>query len=215
MSMALRTNRTRLVVLILFVLLGFSACKNKKGNKKKTVKQSDIASVVSENTEVVKYTITIYVDQPGTGGDRDTFEFVGFLEVDPGHAFVKLESENADGTKSTLVVGFYPDKLPRPDKPETNGVFKDDTDHAFEVQKSYEVTRENFIKARDYVERMRSSNKKYHVNDYNCADFVIQTAKAAGIDVPDTQGRWEYDSNVTGSISGGGSNPGDLGEDLR
>lgn len=199
--------------LLIVLFVGFSSCKGKKNNTKK-LQYKGIAKVFNVDKEAVKYTLTIYVDQPGAGGDREKFEFSG-LAVDAGHAFIKLEREHADGTKTAIIVGFYPDKLPHPNKPETGGYLGDDTGKNFEVQKEYTVNKENFHKALDYVESIGSSKKKYHLNDYNCADFVIQTAKAAGVDVPDTQGSWSYDSSMTGSLSGSGSNPGDLGEDLR
>jgi hypothetical protein len=49
--------------------------------------------------------------------------------------------------------------------------------------------------------------KNYNLNSANCTDFVIQVLQTgAGITLPDTQGNWPM---------GGGSNPGDFGEDLR
>ena len=46
----------------------------------------------------------------------------------------------------------------------------------------------------------------YDLNTNNCTDAAIGAGAAVGISVPDTQGTWPF---------GGGSNPGDLGEDLR
>ena len=200
--------------LLIILLIGFSSCSGSKKNNKKKVKYKGIAKVFNDNKEALKYTLTIFVDQPGPGGDRDTYEFVDY-NIDAGHTFVKLERENADGTKSTIIVGFYPDKLPRPSTPITNGYLGDDTVHPFEVKKVYTVTKENFDKSLKYIETIESSKIKYNLNDYNCTDFVIQTVTAAGEVVPDTYGTWASPNPIFGTWTGGGSNPGDLGEDLR
>jgi hypothetical protein len=205
-------------MLIIF-LVGFSSCSRSKKNNKKKLKYKGIAKVFNVKKEATKYTLTIFVDQPGAGGDRETFEWVGWMNIDPGHAFVRLERDNADGTKSTVTVGFYADGStpPHPSSPVAKGVIRDDTGHIFEVRKEYIVSEENFYKSLKYIEAIESSKKKYNLNTYNCADFAIRTVKAAGETVPDTQGTWTYTSKngLVKSFAGGGSNPGDLGEDLR
>jgi len=232
------SNRFRIIWLLLILMVSINGCKKTKGFFKIPIEAEDI-EVIMENirgddeeevenedgdeeettVEIVKYTITIYVDQPGTGGDREMFEY-GFGSFDPGHAFIKLETEDTNGVKNDIILGFYPDQTPGPDSLEIGGHISDDTPkevrHNYEVSKIFEVTKENFIKAKDYIESIRSSKKKYHVNDYNCADFVIQAAKAAGIDVPDTQATWTFRPPFEDTaLTGHGSSPGNLGEDLR
>lgn len=231
------SKRFRIVWLLLILMVSINGCK-KKGFFKKPIEAKDI-EVIMENirddseeddeesgedegettVEIVKYTLTIYVDQPGSGGNRSMYEF-GLGGLDTGHAFVKLETEDSNGDKNAITLGFYPDVTPGRHTIEVGGHISDDThrivDRKYEVSKTYEVTKENFIKAKDYMESIRSSKKKYHVNDYNCADFAIQTAKAAGINVPDTQGTWTYTPPLEDTTySGTGSSPGHLGEDLR
>ncbi|MBN7812367.1 hypothetical protein J0A68_15550 [Algoriphagus sp. H41] len=180
------------------------------------VKFTGIAAAFNDNQEALKYTLTILVDQPGAGGDAETWEVVGFLDIDPGHAFVKLERLNVDSTKTTIYVGFYPDKLPNdPNQLETKGELRDDSAHVYEVSKEYILTKVNFDKALAYIESVESSKKKYHLNDYNCADFAIQTGKAAGENIPDTHGTWDVHMPGIVRVQGGGSNPGNLGQDLR
>ncbi len=167
--------------------------------------------------EIVKYTITIYVDQPGTGGDRDVKE--GEFFIDPGHAFIKLETEDANGDKNDLIFGFYAVGNANEQTREADGRVSDDTPKAvrneYEVSKTFVVTKENFIKAKNYIESIRSSKKKYHLDDYNCADFVIQTARAAEINVPDTTAPYTIKRPFKPDFTGRCSNPGNLGEDLR
>jgi hypothetical protein len=84
------------------------------------------------------------------------------------------------------------------------GQLLDNSGHAFDVSASREVTAEQFDRALNYARVGLVQN--YNLNDYNCTDFAIGVARAAGWQVPDTQGSWPI---------GHGSNPGDLGEDLR
>ena len=44
-----------------------------------------------------------------------------------------------------------------------------------------------------------------YLNDFNCTDAALNVGNNAGITLPDTQG----------SSGGGGSNPGNLGQDIR
>ncbi|WP_418604393.1 hypothetical protein [Hwangdonia sp.] len=230
------SNRFRVVWLLLILMVSINGCKKTKGFFKRPIEAEDI-EIIMENirvddegegeeegedettVEIVKYTITIYVDQPGGGGNRSMYEF-GLGGLDTGHAFVKLETEDANGVKNAITLGFYPEVTPGRHTLEVGGHISDDThrivDNNYEVSKTYEVIQENFIKAKDYMESIRTSKKKYHANDYNCADFAIQTAKAAGIDVPDTQATWTYTPPFEDTtFSGTASSPGNLGEDLR
>ncbi|GEP94530.1 hypothetical protein CCY01nite_07900 [Chitinophaga cymbidii] len=46
----------------------------------------------------------------------------------------------------------------------------------------------------------------YHIENYNCANFVLDILSMGGIQLPRTEGWW---------ITGRGLNPGNLGEDIR
>ena len=194
------------IFLLAFFFVGVTACSSSKDDDKKKLNYKGVAAKFNDNKEATKYTITVYANQPGEGGDRDTYEREGLIGVDVGHSFVKLERENADGTKTTITIGFYPVNEANPASPTDDGGIYDDSDEEFDVSKVYEVTEENFKKALDYIQSIETSKKKYNLNDYNCTDFAIKTANAAGANVPDTDGSWP---------GGGGSNPGDLGEDIR
>jgi hypothetical protein len=144
----------------------------------------------------------VYVDQPGKGGDRDTYEFNG-LDVDVGHVFIEVK--DTDKKETTGQVGKYPTKGVSPNEPETKGEIKDDTGHKWDVKKEYKLTDEQYKKIKDYIKKQKKNPDKYHLDKSNCTDFVIDVMKKGNIKLPDTKGSWP---------GGSGSNPGDLGEDL-
>lgn len=151
-----------------------------------------------------KYELYVLVDQPGTGGDRDTFE--GLTAPDVGHTFVKLIKTNVDGTKVEAVLGFYPANSVNPltGVIEVAGELVDDKGHTSEVQANKILTHDQFFAALAYIEKNRT--RKYNLDTYNCTDFAIEVAGAAGWNIKSKKGVWP---------GGGGHNPGDLGEDLR
>lgn len=154
----------------------------------------------------VKFSITIYADQPGSGGDRDAFELSLTGDVDVGHSFISLTKENDDGSVVTRTFGFYPATPVDPLGGVVNvaGQFQNDMGHAFEKSKSKTLSEAEFDAALTYIDSVSSRN--YDLNTYNCTDFAIEAAGAAGFVVPETHGTWP--------INGGGANPGDLGQDL-
>ncbi len=169
------------------------------------VKVKDVTGQYRDGTTGTKYTITVYVDQPGKGGDRDTYE-IGLGGVDVGHTFVGLSRTNEDGTVTEATIGFYPSEAVNPvsGEIETDGAFYDDSGHPSDVSKTMEVTADEFNAALDFMDSQDGA--KYNLDKNNCTDFGLNTANATGQKLTDTQGTWQ---------GGGGSNPGDLGQDLR
>ncbi|MDN3204422.1 hypothetical protein [Algoriphagus sediminis] len=207
---------TFLSFLLFAFLLTLVSCNEDEENAPPVVQFKGIAAAFNDQVEALEYSLTIFVDQPGAGGTAETWVPVGFMDVDAGHAFVKLERLNADSTQTTIIIGYYPDKIPNdPNQLETNGELRDDTKRLFEVSKKYVLTKENFDKALAYIESVERTKKKYHLNNYNCADFAIQVGLAAGENVPDTYGAWDINFGMGKRLTGGGSNPGNLGQDLR
>jgi len=145
------------------------------------------------------------VDQPGSGGDRDTYEMDG-LGVDVGHTFINLTKENKDNSSVSRTFGFYPAKSVNPltGSIEVPGVLNDDTGHTHEVKYETVVNKDNFEKILNYIDTNHKNN--YNLNTYNCTDFAIKALGAGGILLTDTSGKWP---------GGKGSNPGDLGEDIK
>ena len=65
---------------------------------------------------------------------------------------------------------------------------------------------ENFLIKKHQNEFKKVTN--YDINENNCTDQALDCLKTGGINLPDTEGNWFL--NI-----GGGSNPADLGEDIR
>lgn len=154
-----------------------------------------------------KYELHVMVDQPGTGGDRDPYE-IGWSDgsVDVGHTFVKLIKTNVDGTKVEAVFGFYPATAvdPLSGLIEVAGKLVDDKGHGSEVQADKVLKHKQFFAALKYIEENRTN--KYNLDKFNCTDFAIEVAGAAGWNISSKRGSWP---------GGSGRNPGDLGEDLK
>lgn len=149
--------------------------------------------------------VTVYVDKPdATVGERDPWKPL----TNVGHAWLMLTQSVTNQPVRRLNVGFYPSPDPgggRPWEPDDEGVFINDENHHFDISITIELEVFQFT---GILAAMASwEGKNYNLNSANCTDFVIQVLQTgAGITLPDTQGNWPM---------GGGSNPGDFGEDLR
>jgi len=164
-----------------------------------------ISNSLNDGKAALGYKLTVFADQPGSGGDRDTYESRYWTGVDVGHSFVKLEKINTDGTITSQTFGFYPINSVNPARNTTSpGQIKDNSSSPSEVSSVFNLSEKEFNQVLDYVKK--SENNVYDLDTYNCTDFVIGCAKEAGVVIPDTEGKWPL---------GSGSNPGDLGEDLK
>ncbi|QMU63051.1 MAG: hypothetical protein GKR88_01370 [Flavobacteriaceae bacterium] len=108
-------------------------------------------------------------------------------------------------------IGFYPDpdNIPSISSPSTGGRFYDNEQHYYDVSVSSEL---DSIQFSSVINGLRNfSNSLYNLNSLNCTDIGIQSALNGGITLPDTTGSWG--NFLLGQ--GAGSNPGDLGEDIR
>ena len=159
--------------------------------------------------------LIIFVDQPGAGRDRDPYEFVDG-KVDPGHTFWMLTNSYPKMVKNHILryyinkpIGYYPKSEVKPLSPSQPGqVIIPDYGHwaKYEVSHFWGVSIEHFIDGLNYSKNLHNTPGAYDLNDNNCTDAAIRAGVAVGVTVPDTQGIWP---------NGGGSNAGDLGEDLR
>lgn len=146
--------------------------------------------------------ITIYVDQPNPG-TRDTWidtddSLLG-IEPDVGHTFISIEQGG-----QRRVLGFYPENGVSPGvNPSSNSILVNDGSHEFDVSISFSLNSPQFNSLLSFVE---STSSTYNLNSYNCTDFGLGAAEACNLQIPDSFGSWPF---------GGGSNPGDLGEDIR
>jgi hypothetical protein len=75
-----------------------------------------------------------------------------------------------------------------------------------DVDYTWEISIRQLVNGLKYCKALKGAPGTFDLNTNNCTDATIKAGSAAGISVPDTTGKWP---------GGGGSNPGDLGEDLR
>lgn len=148
-------------------------------------------------------TLTLYVDQPKPG-TRKTWAgnpLFGTDNVDVGHTFIGIEQ---GGIKRYF--GFYPDGGvdPKASSPSNSGAAMFDSSHTWDVSVSTTISGSQLSDVIDYV--VDNASSTYNLETYNCTDFAISTYNKSGAALPDSYGSWP---------GGGGSNPGDLGEDLR
>ena len=140
--------------------------------------------------------VTIYVDQP-TVNSRSTWSGSA-TNPDVGHTFVSVQQGGI-----TRVFGFYPSDGVNPIFPSTTSVLVDDSGHHYDVAIEINVTAAQLASV---INAATNFAGVYNLNSYNCTDFGINIAAAAGVSLPDSYGSWPR---------GGGSNPGDMGQDIR
>jgi hypothetical protein len=140
--------------------------------------------------------VTIFVDQPSPNS-RSTWAGSPF-NPNVGHTFISIEQGGI-----TRVFGFYPSDGVDPLDPAISSVLVDDSGHSFDVSIEIDVSSSQLT---NIINGTIAYNGTYNLNTFNCTDFGILIASLAGVNLPDTNGSWP---------GGGGSNPGDLGEDIR
>lgn len=161
------------------------------------------------------YEITLYIDQPKAGSST---AWVWGLGPDVGHTFIGLKAiEN--GIVTSVLFGFYPMQgvYTTPVVPTAPGEVRNDAiDATGEINpRPYDIAIRLDVTTSDFNEFITIINSQfcesvptYNLNTYNCTDFALGFFNSWSFDltIPDTEGSW---------IGGSGSNPGNLGEDLR
>ncbi|MCL1650635.1 hypothetical protein M2T70_16865 [Elizabethkingia anophelis] len=144
-------------------------------------------------------TVTLYVDQP-TPNTTSTWSG-SVADPNVGHTFISITQ---GGT--TRFMGFYPSNSISPfsSPPAAVGMYVNDQGHKFSVSITSNITATQLNNIVGYINSMSSAT--YNLNTYNCTNFGIDALAKAGISLPKTSGNWP---------GGGGSNPGNLGQDLR
>ncbi len=149
-------------------------------------------------------TITIYVDQP-VANSSDTWVDAdpSILSIDPdvGHTYISITQNGV-----TRTLGYYP--TPNTINPaignnSSNSVIRNNEGHSYDVSISTNVSSSQLS---NIIDGVSNYNSTYHLNTNNCTDFGITIGNMAGLGLPDTYGSWPF---------GGGSNPGNLGQDIR
>jgi hypothetical protein len=90
--------------------------------------------------------------------------------------------------------------------PSVPGEVRDDSKHSWNLKKEFQITDKQYDAVKKSVEKDEKKPPQYDLNTNNCTDWVEQKAATGGVTLPDTQGSWP---------GGGGSNPGQLGEELK
>ncbi|WP_299337558.1 hypothetical protein [uncultured Psychroserpens sp.] len=152
--------------------------------------------------------ITLYVDQPKPNSpDPYRITLNPFDPVDVGHTFIAIKQ----GT-ITRVLGYYPipDTINPSNDPSENviscaSILRDDSDHEFDV--SISNTNVTPTQLTNIYNSITGSEPTYNLNTYNCTDFGIDIINETNTNVPNTDGTWPRGGN--------GSNPGNLGQDIR
>jgi hypothetical protein len=166
-----------------------------------------VSSKFSDGKVPKKFTVTIYVDQPKPGTREKWAWNDNGDKMSAGHTFVGLKKENQDGTFVEYIVGYYPinnSVSPLTGDATDAGGFRNNNTSGYDVSISYTVMGEHFVAALNYLNSL--NNTTYNLNTQNCSDVGVQCAAAMERMLPDTYGSWG---------TGGGTNPADLGEDIR
>ena len=79
----------------------------------------------------------------------------------------------------------------------------DNAGHDFDVSASVNISSSQLT---NLYNGILSSHASYNLNTFNCTDFGIKMGNLLSMGIPDTNGTWP---------GGGGSNPGNLGQDIR
>lgn len=148
-------------------------------------------------------TITIYVDQPKeNSSDTWRFTYNPLDPVDVGHTFISITQNEI-----TRTLGYYPTAgtiNPGNGNISSTAVIRNNEGHEYDVSISASISG---VQLSNVINSMASFNTTYNLNTYNCTDFGISIANSVGLNLPDTSGTWKYNGN--------GSNPGNLGQDIR
>lgn len=145
-------------------------------------------------------TLTIYADQPTTNSSA-TWS-VSLSGPDVGHTFISI-SQN--GIIRTL--GYYP--MPNTINPAAGNItstslLRNNENHHYDVSASISITGTQLS---TIINNITSYSSTYNLNTNNCTDFGISLSNSVGMNISDTSGTWPFGGN--------GSNPGNLGQDIR
>ncbi len=162
------------------------------------------------------YSLTVYVEQPVPNSA------VANNGTDPGHSFISMSinDPNISENNITQVFGVYPENSVNPlpgGSIISNGEFRDNSGHNYHVSATINLSNNSFYSIVNHISTLGNSIPQYNLNSYNCTDFILEIGNnQANMSLPDTQGTWGINVPGLGNVVlGGGSNPGNLGQDLR
>ena len=149
--------------------------------------------------------LVVYVNQPIPG-----IRVIKEGMMNYGHAFIGLK-DTVSGVEHRI--GFYPKSQGdlaggwvqnRSDS--VAGALKSDDKSDWTVKMTYTLTDDQFKALAADINKQLANPENYNMQTNNCATWVVNESKVAGVDLPQTSGKSE---------GGTGLDPGDLGQDLR
>ena len=141
--------------------------------------------------------LVIYVDQP-IPNSIDAWSGT-IINPNVGHTFIAIQQGSI-----RRVFGYYPETTVTPSlSPSDPAVFGNDQSHIFDVSLAVNISPNQLLNIIGYCNNAPST---YNLNNYNCSDFAIAIGNLGGLNLPDSYGTWN---------GGGGSNPGQLGQNIR
>ncbi|WP_343703749.1 hypothetical protein [Chitinophaga sp.] len=142
--------------------------------------------------------ITFFADQP-LAGSSEPFS----MKEKVGHAFLTIEQlDNGNITRRTI--GFHPSDAVSPFLSKSSeSLLGDDSNEPYDVRLDVSVTP---AVLEHVLGLIQNYNPTYHLENYNCTNFVLDIADACGVKVNRTKGSW---------VVGSGLNPANFGEDLK
>lgn len=160
------------------------------------------------------FSITVYIEQP-VPNTTETYS-----GTDPGHTFVSMNINDPSNpiNNITQTFGYYPATSVNPvlGNNTANGEFRDNSGHNYHVSATTNLNLSDFYNLVNFVDGWGNSIPQYNLETNNCTDFGIQVGNFAGMSLPDTTGSWSVDVPLVGEVElGSGSNPGNLGQDVR
>lgn len=171
--------------------------------------QPNISNQINDINEYLKCfqtsqgaVFTLYVDQP-TANSNESWSG-NPLNPNVGHTFISIKQSGI-----RRVLGFYPLNEVSLNDPSTTGSFVNDSAHEFDVSISFNINSVQLTNLVNYIKQ--NANTTYDLNTYNCTDFGMISSEQVGVTLPSAFGTW----GVTGVGSGGGDNPGQLGQNIR
>lgn len=157
------------------------------------------------------YKVTVYVDQPISGSTEpyvddngNTNIFADKETVTVGHTFIQFSQSNNGLTVESKIAGLYPNGGVSPGNTSTASIYLNDEGHPYDVALTITVNSNDFFAMIDDFSQIEN----YDLNENNCTDQVLDCLNSGGVILPDTVGEWFLGV-------GGGSNPANLGEDIR
>ncbi|MCC9018719.1 MULTISPECIES: hypothetical protein [Flavobacterium] len=141
-------------------------------------------------------TLHVYVDQP-IANKSDAYD--GMVNPEVGHTFLAIEQNGI-----VRVIGYYPSNGVNPfTSPGSSPAYLNDSGHSYDVRISKTLTASQLS---EVISKITNYSGQYNLNTNNCSDFAQQIAATGGLKLPNTDGSWP---------GGGGTNPGNLGQDIR